>query len=154
LTENLERLLSEHEFFAGLDPKYLDTLVGCASNVHYNTGEYIIREGTDADKFFVIRHGSVVIEIYSAAGGPVSIMTLGPGDVMGWSWLVEPYKWHFDARAAEGVRATVLDATCLRGKCESDHELGYQLLKRIVGVMENRLSATIIQMLDIYGKHR
>ncbi len=152
--ENLERLLASHKFFAGLEPRHLDIVVGCASNVHYNPGEYIFREGSDADKLYLVRAGQVALEVYSPAGGAAKILTLGEGDIVGWSWLVQPYRWHFDARAVDSVRATAMDATCLRAKCEADHELGYQILRRIVGVMETRMSAMIMQMLDVYGKPR
>ena len=71
--------------------------------------------------------------------------------LLGWSWLFPPYQWHFDARALELTRTTALDGQCLRIKCEEDHELGYRLGQRFAHVMMQRLQATRLQLLDVYG---
>jgi len=151
--ETLEPLLAEHPFFKGLEPHHIRLLVGCASNVRFNPGEFLFREGEEANKFFVIRYGKVSVEVYQPQKGPLTIQTLGDGDVLGWSWLVSPYQWRFDARAMELTRAIALDGKCLRGKCEDDHGLGYELLKRFAGMIADRLEATRVQLLDIYGTH-
>ena len=82
------------------------------------------------------------------------IQTIDEGDVLGWSWLFPPYVWHFDVKAVELTRAIAMDGECLRNKCEEDHELGYEIMKRFSHVMVNRLSATRLQLLDIYGKRK
>ena len=149
--ETLEPLLSKHPFFEGLDSNYLKTLTGCASNVHFPGGTMIFKEGEEADRFFLIREGRVAIEVFVEARGPVTIQTLSAGDILGWSWLVPPYHWRFDARAVDEVRALALDGKCLREKCETDSRLGYELLKRLALVITRRLEATRIQLLDVYG---
>ena len=149
--ETLERILSEHPFLKGLDKSYIELIVGCASNVRFNAGEFIFREGEEANKFYFIRHGRVALEIFVPERGAITIQTLGEGDVLGWSWLFPPYRWHFDARALELTRAIALDGKCLREKCEENHDLGYELMKRFAHVIEERLQATRIQLLDIYG---
>ena len=63
------------------------------------------------------------------------IQTLTEGDILGWSWLYPPYRWQFSARALEPTKAIAFDAARLRGRCEADHELGYQLMKRFAYVM-------------------
>ena len=151
--QTLEPLLAEHPFFQGLDPRYIEILSGCASNAKFDGGEYIFHEDEEADRFFLIRHGKVALEIY-VPSGPHTIATLGEGEVLGWSWLVSPYRWRFDARAVELVRATVLDGKCLRSKCDDDPALGYELMKRFVHIVEQRLQATRYQLLDMYGVHR
>jgi CRP-like cAMP-binding protein len=93
----------------------------------------------------------VALEIVAPQRGPIIVETLGEGDILGWSWLIPPYNWHFDARAVELTRAIALDGKCLRTKCEADHDLGYELLKRFTNIMEQRLEATRLQLLDIYG---
>jgi CRP/FNR family cyclic AMP-dependent transcriptional regulator len=148
--ENLERMLTEHPFFEGLNKRCLQLLVECASNVRFNAGEVIFREGEEAGLFYLIRHGRVSVETFAPNRGPIIIQTLGEGDLLGWSWLIEPYRWRFEARAVELTRAIALDGTCLRGKCEGDHELGYELMKRIAHVIEKRLQATRLQLLDVY----
>ncbi|GMV36845.1 MAG: hypothetical protein AMXMBFR61_13530 [Fimbriimonadales bacterium] len=148
--ETLERILREHKFFRDLEPQHIELLVGCASNVRFSEGEFICREGDEATQFFLIRGGSVALEINTHDRGPLVVQTLGEGDILGWSWLIWPYKWHFDARCLDLVRAIALDATCLRTKCEADHHLGYEILKRFGHVVVERLEATRLQLLDVY----
>ena len=89
--------------------------------------------------------------IYDVPGrGGLTIQTLGAGQVLGWSWLVPPYNWRFDGRAAEVTRAIVFDGKCLRGKCEEDHELGYELQKRVISILGEHLDATRFRLLDVY----
>ena len=123
--------MAQQPFLQNLDPEHLQLLVGCASNVRYEAGQFLLREGEEANEFFIIRSGKVAIEIYSPERGPINIETLGEGDVLGWSWLVSPYLWRFDARAMDLTRALVLDGKCLRGKCESDHHLGIRTAESI-----------------------
>ena len=78
---------------------------------------------------------------------------MGPGEVVGASWLVAPYRTMFDARASTLVRAIGIDAACLRGKCDDDHDLGYEMMKRFIPILANRLQATRLQILDVYGSH-
>lgn len=147
----LETILAEHPFFEGLPDKHLKVIVGCASNVSFEEGETIFHEGEEANRFYLIRQGRVALEVYAAGIGTITIQTLDAGDILGWSWLVPPYRWHFDARAVEPVRAIALDGECLRRKCEEDHDLGYELLKRFAEIITQRLQATRLQLLDVYG---
>jgi CRP-like cAMP-binding protein len=148
--ETLEPIISQHPFFAGLDKAHLELVVGCASNVRFDPGTVIFREGEEADRFFILRSGLVAVEVNVPGRGPVRIQTLGDGDVLGWSWLFPPFKWHFGAQAVELTRAIALDGQCLRTKCENDHSLGYRLLLKFAGVMEDRLAAMRMQLLDLY----
>jgi CRP-like cAMP-binding protein len=150
--ENLERVLVEHPFLAGMEPRHIQLLVGCASNVVFRPDEFIFREGEEANSFYFIRHGKVSIETYVPQKGTVAIQTREEGEILGWSWLVPPYNWHFDARAVELVRAIALDGKCLRDKCEKDHDLGYELMKRFTLIIAERLEATRLQLMDVYGK--
>ncbi len=149
--ETIEPLLADHPFLKGMDEHHLHLIVGCASNVRFDSGQHLFHEGEEANHFYVIRHGKIALEIFSPSRGPLVIDTLGEGDILGWSWIVPPYKWRFDARAIELTRAVALDGACLRGKCESDHDLGYELVKRFTSIMEQRLEATRIQLLDLYN---
>ncbi len=149
--ENLEKILKEHPFLSELKERHIKLITGCASNVVFKADEFIFREGDEADKFYIIRHGKVVIETYLPQRGPIAIQSREEGDVTGWSWLIPPYRWHFDARATELTRAIALDGKCLRGKCEEDHELGYIFMKKFAILIAQRLEATRIQLLDIYG---
>jgi CRP-like cAMP-binding protein len=150
--ENLEKILAAHPFFAGLSKPHLDTIVGCAANVTFEAGEFIFREGDAADRFYVIRHGKVGVEVFVPGTGAVRVDTLDEGEVLGWSWLFPPCTAHFDARALTLVRALSLDGACLRGKCENDPAFGYDLMKRFAPLLIQRLDATRMQLLDLYGQ--
>ena len=151
--ETLQHLIAQHPFFSGLQPEYLELITGCASNIRFDTDSYIFHEGEEAQHFYLLRAGKVGLEVPTPDRGPMTIQTLGEGELIGWSWLVPPYVWRFDARVLELTRAVALDATCLRKKCETDHHLGYELLKRLTVMMEERLQATRLQLLDFYGTH-
>lgn len=150
--EGLEHILREHPFFAGLAPEHSKLIVGCARNHRFDEGGYLFREGEPANEFFLIRHGKVALEIVAPGQAPIVFATLGEGEIVGASWLVPPYRWTFDARAVELVRAIGIDAACLRAKCEADHHLGYEMMKRFLPVFVKRLHATQLQILDVYGK--
>lgn len=149
--ETLEPILAEHPFFKGMPPELLKLLVSCASNVKFDAGDYISREGQEATEFFIIRQGKVALELFSPTHGAITIETLEDGEVLGWSWLLPPYRSHFDARAVELTRTIRFDGKCLRAKLEEDHHLGYDMLNRFVKIIAERLSATRLQLLDIYG---
>ena len=151
--ETLERILGEHPFFEDLEPEYLKLLVGCASNVRFQIGAYLFREGEEASHFYLIRQGRVAVEIYAPQRPPIVVQTLEGGDILGWSWLIPPYHWRFDARVVEPARAIALDGKCLRSKCEENHDLGYALLKRFAHIVDQRLEATRMQLLDVYAAH-
>jgi len=149
--ENLDRIVREHPFFAGLDEAFVRLVCGCASNVRFEPGQYLCREGGSTDRFFLIRHGRVALQYAAPGRGEMTFQTVGEGEIVGVSWLIPPYHWTHDAKATSQVRAIAMDATCLRDKCEADHHLGYELMKRFVPVLVARLQATRLQILDVYG---
>ena len=151
--ETLEPIIAEHPFFEGFRSQYTELLVGCASNVRFNPGELLLRGGEEASQFFVLRQGKVAVELSAAGRKPIVIQILEGGEILGWSWLLPPYQWRFDARAIEPTRAVAFDGKCLRAKCEEDHDLGYELLKRFTTIIAKRLDAASMQLLDTYGEH-
>ncbi len=151
VVENLERVLTRHPFFGGMRPEHLQLLAGCASNARFEAGGFVLREGQEANEFYLIRQGKVSLEVHCPQRGPINIQTLVEGEILGWSWLVPPYHWRFDARVIETTLAIALDGKCLREKCQSDSLLGYELLKRFAQVMADRLQAAQFQLLDVYA---
>ena len=149
----LERILREHPFFADLSEEFCTLVCSCAKNVRFEAGQYLFRESEPANEFYLIRHGRVAFELHAPDRGAVTFQTLGEGEIVGVSWLIPPYRWTFDARALTLVRAIAMDATCLRQKCEADHDLGYDMMKRFMPVLIQRLQATRLQILDVYGAH-
>jgi CRP/FNR family transcriptional regulator, cyclic AMP receptor protein len=152
-TKTLEPILSELPVFAAMKPEHLALMAGCASNARFEAGEFIGRQGEPADKFWIVRQGRVAIEIHAPGRGTVTIATVGENDVLGWSWLLPPHQLHFDARALTATRALALDGRCLRTKFATDHELGYEVMRRFAPLIARRLEATSIQLLDLYGLH-
>jgi CRP/FNR family transcriptional regulator, cyclic AMP receptor protein len=148
----IEELLGEVPVLQALAPEHRDTIAGCAHNQVFKPGERIMREGDPADKFYVIRDGAVALETVVPARGPVVLQTLHDGDLLGWSWLVPPYRTAFDARALGTTHVVAIDGACLRGKSEADPALGYDLLKLLSTVFVQRLQDTRLRLLDLYGK--
>jgi CRP-like cAMP-binding protein len=145
--EGLERIVREHSFFSGMKPDYTGIVAGCAKNVRFEPGEYLFHEGDIADQLYLLRAGSVALEVVSDHG-PVAIQTVGESEIVGASWLVPPYRRGLSAKALELTRAIALDAACLRGKCEDNHDLGYEMMKRFMPILIQRLRAARLQILD------
>ena len=150
--ETLERIVMAHPFFAGLESELGPLIAGCAKNLRFTAGQYLFRSGEPANEFYLIREGTVALEIQPPGQPPVVYATETTGDIVGTSWLVPPYRWNFDARATTPVRAISLDATCLRNKCEANHHLGYEMLKRFLPEISQRLDDARLQMLDVYAR--
>jgi CRP/FNR family cyclic AMP-dependent transcriptional regulator len=151
MIQTLEGIVSEHLFFTGLEERHIQLIVGCAKNVRFDEGEIVFHEGDPADQFYFIREGLVAVELMVPQRGFATLQTVSEGEVLGWSWLLAPYRWRFGARTLQPTRALAFDGKCLRGKCEDDHDLGYELLKRFTNVVTERLEATRLQLLDLYG---
>ncbi|HKD69340.1 MAG TPA: cyclic nucleotide-binding domain-containing protein [Candidatus Binataceae bacterium] len=149
--ENLARLLKEHPFLHGLEERHLEFLTGCAANVRYGADEFLFKEGQESNASYLVRSGRIALEISVPGRGLTQLQTIEAGEVLGWSWLYPPYRWQFDARAVEPVRAFALDGNCLRTKCEADHDLGYEVVKRFLRQVHTRLERTRLQLLDIYN---
>ena len=149
--ETIEQILQGVRLFEGLTQPELELIAGCGRNVQFREGELLFRDGAEANTFYVLRHGSVALETFVPTRGPVTIETIDAGEVLGWAWLFPPYRWHFDARALSLVRATSFDGACLRGKCETDPQFGYDLMSRFTQVVIGRLQWTRQRLLDVYG---
>lgn len=149
--KDMADMLAEHEFLEGLDPGHIDKLSEFSSLKVYHADDFLFRTGDECDCCYLIRNGLVALEVYHPARGAMAVQTLGDGKVLGWSWLTAPYTWNFDGRALTLTRGICIDARRLRETCEQDHEFGYQMLRRFTEVFADRLNATRLQLLDLYG---
>jgi CRP/FNR family transcriptional regulator, cyclic AMP receptor protein len=149
--KDIQQLLSELPLFESLSEDARAVIAACGRNCGFHDGEYILREGEREDSFYVIRAGSVALEVYVPERGALVIETLHQGDPVGWSWLFPPYNARFDARAVGSVHAIEFDGACLRGKCDDDPVLGYALMKLFGAVIVERLQHTRLRLLDIYA---
>jgi CRP/FNR family transcriptional regulator, cyclic AMP receptor protein len=138
--------VSEHPFLNDLCPDHLEALAGCAMRIHFNAGDLIFRDGDPANRGYLLIDGKVALEAPGIEKN-VTVQIIHGGDVLGWSWLFPPYYTHFDARAVEPTEAMFFYATRLREMCEEDHDLGYEMLRRIAAVVVERLLATERQLI-------
>jgi CRP/FNR family transcriptional regulator, cyclic AMP receptor protein len=150
--EGLERIVREHPFFAGMKEEFTDLLSRCAQNVCFEAGQFLAREGETAKEFYLLKSGRVALKI-RAPERSITIQTVSANEIVGASWFVPPYRRGFDAQALELTRAIALDADCVRNKCDENHDLGYEMMKRFMPVLIQRLQATRMQVLDVYGVH-
>ena len=151
--KSLDWIIAEHPFLRGLNPHQIRLLIDCAMFVRFKPDELIFREGDPANRFYLILEGKVSLESHRREQGSLPIETVQEGEVLGWSWLFAPYYWHFDARAVEETQAVFFYGTPLRDECEADHDLGYELVKRMAEVMLKRLNATRQQLLTCSADH-
>jgi ferredoxin len=126
-------------------------VASCSIKVHLRAGVHLFHEGEAADRLLVVRKGRVALDVHVPGRGLQVVSTLDAGDVVGWSWLVPPYRWYYDARAVTDVSAVHVDAVCLRATCDADPALGYALMRRVAEVMYERLQVSRLQMLDVYA---
>ena len=148
--ENLEHIVLAQPLFAGLDPEVGALITGCARNHRFEAGTCLFREREPADEFFLVREGEVSLEIDAPGRRTLVLNTIGEGQVVGVSWLLPPYRWISDARARTVVRALGFDAQCLRTKCDEDPRTDYEMMKRFVPLVANRLQSAYLQLLDVY----
>lgn len=146
-----EETLASIPFFAGLEQPVLDLLAERAHEVRFDEGAQIFRRGEPADRFFLLRRGTVALEAYVPAGHAFLIETLEAGEVLGWSWLFPPYRWHFDARALTPVTALAFEAPELRSLCHDDPGIACSLMRRFTQIVIERLQWTRLRLIDVYG---
>ena len=148
--KTMEDLLKEHPFFRDLSAPHIQSIAEYGRTIEFASQETVFREGEDADQFYAVLDGKVAIDIHGSHRGPITIQTILDGEIFGWSVLIPPYKWRFDARAVVATSAIVLNGKSLRAECERDHQLGYELFKRFARVISKRLEHARLQLLDIY----
>ena len=152
-SEELYALIAQQPFFQGLNSLQLRLLAASALEMKFETGATIFQEGGPANRFFLILTGRVELSSEMEDRNVIPIQTLGGGDDLGWSWLFPPYSMHFTARALEPTTAIFFYGTRLREQCEQDHELGYQLMKRIAEVASQSLRATQRRLMQYIDKN-
>ena len=148
--QTIRELLAAQPVLAGLEPGDLDLIAGCGRLEVMEPGTPLAREGDPAERFFVLRAGRVGLEIASPTG-PLLVETLESGDIVGWSWIFPPHRWVYDVEVLERAHLVVIDAGCLRQKCDADPAFGYRVMKRFAQVVAERLAATRLRLLDLYG---
>ncbi|MFH1329516.1 MAG: cyclic nucleotide-binding domain-containing protein [Actinomycetota bacterium] len=148
-------LLAVHPFVVGMEESQVRRMAECVTGVaHFAPDQVIFHAGGVAQVLYLIRSGDVALEVAAPGAGTRIVGTLHGGDALGWSWMFPPYRWAFDARALAPTEAVTIDGVKLRQCAAADHELGYQVVWRVAREMADRLQATRLQMLDVYGERR
>jgi CRP-like cAMP-binding protein len=147
----VESVIAGHPFLRDLKPAHVRLLADSAIRVRFEKDELIFREGDPANRFYLIEQGHVSLESHRRDEAPVVVQIIGPGEVLGWSWLFPPYYWQFDTRALEPTTAIFFYGTRLREQCEQDHAFGYEMMKRMTQVVIHRLQAARKQLLSKHG---
>jgi len=146
----LKEVIEEHPFFRDVGTEYVEHLAATAEAQTYRSGEYVLRDGEPADRVYLVTRGKIDLGLACNGKANVTIQALSPGDVIGWSWIVPPHQWRFDAMAAEDVDVISLDAKYLRSQCKKDRDLGYTILSRVNEVVAQRLSGARDRIIQIY----
>ncbi|MGV3532314.1 MAG: Crp/Fnr family transcriptional regulator [Chthoniobacteraceae bacterium] len=148
--ETLQDIIATHPFVQGVNPRWLHLFNECATLERVASQQPIFQESFEADRFFLIHRGQVVLQTFVPGRGMTTIQTLAAGEALGWSWLFPPHRWHFSAAALEPVEMVALCARTLRERMEENHEFGYALAIRIGQIMLHRLQATRMRLLEMY----
>ena len=150
----LESLIATHLFAKDIEPRFLPLLTETARVEYFDAEQTIFRESLEADRFYLIQSGRVALQIFIPGSGATTIQTLSAGEALGWSWLYPPWRWHFTVVAFEPVEAASLCARTLRDRMRTNHEFGYEIAMRVGQLILERLQATRLRLLEMYGVPR
>lgn len=145
---SLKEVLSEAPVFNRMSGDYIERLAGHAVEKSVESGEVLFRIGEPAESFFMLIDGEVSIEIPAVSGPTLQVQRLKAVRVLGWSWLLPPFKWSFNARAETNSRVLVFDGAAVLTDCESDPAFGYEVVKRFSALMAERLDAAHKKMME------
>jgi CRP-like cAMP-binding protein len=145
----LEVRVGSHSSFEGMDPNQIRILTDCAMAKVFAPGDYLFREGDFADRFYLIERGALLLEARDCEGRAITIEKVGPDMLVGWSWLLPPYLWHFEARAIEPTTTIFFYGTMLRESCAKDPSLSFELFRGMSQVMAERLEAACERLLAL-----
>ena len=140
--------LAAHAFFSALNEDYIKLLSEFVTERQVAKGEVLFQQGKVADKFYLVRKGQVSVQVPALVGPPLELQFLGENQMLGWSWLIPPYRWNFMARAVEDTELLEFDGLAILARCEKDPKFGYELFKRFGALMSERLNAARQKMMD------
>jgi CRP-like cAMP-binding protein len=148
--QTMAQMLAQQPFLSGMRPAHLERVSYFAHRSIFRTGTRIFNEGGHANRCWIIRDGEVAIDTAVPGRGTLTVETLGPGAVLGWSWMFPPHTWHFGAVATQPTLTVEFKAAELLRLCEGDPELGYELTRRFMAVVMERLQTTRARLINEY----
>ena len=146
--DELIRYLQSHNVFSGLDAEQLGVLADHSEEISVTAGELLFKQEEPAEQFYIVLDGSIEVEVPSIMGPALIVQTLGEDDILGWSWLIPPYKWTFEAKAHKDSELLCFDGKKLLQYCEKHNDFGYALMKQFAALMSERLHAARLKMMD------
>jgi CRP-like cAMP-binding protein len=146
--QSIEEYLSAHAFFSGLDDSFMKLLTSSVKEAQIKEGHVLFQQGKPANKFYLVRSGKISVQVPALMGPALELQTLGEDQILGWSWLIPPYRWNFHARALEDSDVLEFDGSAILARCEEDPKFGYELFKRFASLMSERLDAARQKMMD------
>ena len=149
--DEIAEYLRSHTIFSDLDPAHIEVLASHAREQMFNSGDLLFRQDEPAESFYILLAGSIQVEVPSIIGPALIVQSLGADDVLGWSWLIPPYKWTFEAKADHESKVLIFDGKALLAYCEKHSDFGYVLMKHFAGLMSQRLHAARIKMMDSWA---
>ena len=147
-SQSIADYLSRHPFFQGMDGPFIEFLADSAVETQLGAGDILFRQGKPADKFYLLRSGQVSVQVPALVGPVLEIQRIGDDQLLGWSWLIPPYRWNFQARVEADSTVIEFDGVAVLKQCEQDPKFGYELLKRFAALMSERLEAARQKMMD------
>lgn len=147
----LKFVLEGLHFSAALPPDLIERLANGSKVQRTAAGQILFREGSDNDNFYLIRSGRIALEMAVPGRGRIRILTVGPGDMVGWSSLLVRGRMTATAIAVEETELVVAAGEDLRNLCQTNHEFGFYLMQRMADALSRRLVATRLQLLDLFA---
>ncbi len=144
---SIEEYLSSHKFFMGLDESFIKFLADNATELTIKEDKVLFQQGKTADRFYLLRSGQISVQVPALVGPTLELQLLGANQILGWSWLIPPYRWNFMARAVEDTDLLEFDGSAILDRCEKDPRFGYELFKRFTALMSTRLEAARQKMM-------
>ena len=140
-------VLPEHPLFHGMEQRDRHILAGCAMRATFPPGTLVVETGQPANCFYLVVRGLIALETLGSPA-PLRVQSIGPGDVLGWSWLFPPYYWYFNGIAEEETETIFFYGSRLRQECDRNREFGYELLRRMSQILISHLQTTRDKWID------
>lgn len=150
MTWKIENEIVQHPFFKDIPTGPMKEICSTAEIFPFEADEKLFSTGENADRLYIVLEGRIALQVAVPGREPMTIQTLEPDEVLGWSWLVPPFTWHFDARAVVSSQVIAIDGKTLRKRAlEEDIQLGFVLYQRLLPVITQRLGSQQLQIVNI-----
>lgn len=148
--KDIRQTIADNRFFSTLPAEHIDFLAAHAEHKQLADGKVLFHRGDPATLFYLLTEGHLSLEIPAIEGPALQLQDIGPGQIAGWSWLIPPNRWHFQARAHSAIEYLEFDGEAVLAHCEADPRFGYEVVKRFSTLMSERLELAREKMMDAW----